>query len=130
MDNQELINLALKVADKAYAPYSKFHVGAAVLFEDGNISTGCNVENASYGLCLCAERNAISTAITQGIEPKIKKIAIASSNTDKCYPCGACRQWIQEFSKDAVIVLKDGDKTIEYSIAELLPHSFDSDLLK
>jgi cytidine deaminase len=130
VDNQELINLALKAATKAYAPYSKFFVGAAVLFEDGSIITGCNVENASYGLCLCAERNAISTAIAQGIEPKIKKIAIASPNTDKCTPCGACRQWIQEFSKDAIIVLKDGEKTIEYSIAELLPHSFDGNLLK
>jgi len=130
MDNQELINLALKAAEKAYAPYSKFFVGAAVLFEDESITTGCNVENASYGLCLCAERNAISTAIAQGIEPKIKKIAIASTNTDKCYPCGACRQWIYEFAKDAVIVLQDDDKTIEYSISELLPHSFDGDLLK
>jgi len=130
MDNQELINLALTVAKNAYAPYSKFHVGAAVLFEDGNVVTGCNIENASYGLCLCAERNAISTAIAKGIEPKIKKIAIASSNTEKCYPCGACRQWIQEFSKDAIIVLKDGENTIEYSISELLPYSFDKDLLK
>lgn len=130
MDNQELINLALKAAAKAYAPYSKFFVGAAVLFEDESITTGCNVENASYGLCLCAERNAISTAIAQGIEPKIKKIAIASPNTDKCYPCGACRQWIYEFAKDAMIIVKDGKNTIKYSISELLPHSFDGDLLK
>lgn len=130
MDNKELINLALEVANKAYAPYSKFHVGAAVLFENGSVVTGCNVENASYGLCLCAERNAISTAIAKGIDPKIKKIAIASTNTDKCYPCGACRQWIQEFAKNATIVLKDGENTIEYNISELLPYSFDSDLLK
>lgn len=130
MDNQELINLALNVAKNAYAPYSNFNVGAAVLFEDGTITTGCNVENASYGLCLCAERNAISTAIAQGIEPKVKKIAIVSKNTDKCYPCGACRQWIQEFSKDAVIVLQDGENLIEYSISELLPYSFDKNLLK
>lgn len=130
MDNKELINLALNAAKNAYAPYSKFHVGAAVLFEDGSIATGCNVENASYGLCLCAERNAISNAIAQGIEPKIKKIAIVSTSTDKCYPCGACRQWIQEFSKNAVIVLQDGNNTVEHSISELLPYSFDSTLLK
>lgn len=130
MDNQELINLALKASKNAYAPYSNFYVGAAVLFEDGNVSIGCNVENASYGLCLCAERNAISTAISQGIEPKIKKIAIVSKNVDKCYPCGACRQWIQEFAKEAVIVLKDGENFLEYSISELLPYSFDNKLLK
>lgn len=130
MDNKELINLALQVADKAYAPYSNFRVGAAVLFEDGTIVTGCNVENASYGLSLCAERNAISTAIAQDIEPKIKKIAIASKNAEKCYPCGACRQWIQEFAKNAVIVVKNGEETIEYNISELLPHSFDKEIFQ
>jgi cytidine deaminase len=130
MDNQELINLALEAAEKAYAPYSKFHVGAAILFEDGNIITGCNVENASYGLCLCAERNAISTAIAKGIEPEIKKLAIASPNAEKCYPCGACRQWIQEFAKNAIIIVKDGNNTVEYSISELLPYSFDKEIFQ
>ncbi|MEI8376903.1 MAG: cytidine deaminase [bacterium] len=130
MDNQELINLALEAAEKAYAPYSKFHVGAAILFEDGNIITGCNVENASYGLCLCAERNAISTAIAKGIEPEIKKLAIASPNAEKCYPCGACRQWVQEFAKNAIIIVKDSNNTVEYSISELLPYSFDKEIFQ
>ncbi|MDD3420467.1 MAG: cytidine deaminase [Candidatus Gastranaerophilales bacterium] len=129
MQNKELIKLALEAAQNAYAPYSKFHVGAAVLFDDGQVVTGCNVENASYGLSLCAERNAISTAVAQGIASQVKKIAIASLEADKCAPCGACRQWIYEFSKDAIIVLKDGDEMVEYTISELLPCSFGKEFL-
>lgn len=129
MQNKELIKLALAAAKNAYAPYSKFHVGAAVLFDDGQVVTGCNVENASYGLSLCAERNALSTAISSGVTAKVQKIAIASLEADKCAPCGACRQWIYEFSKDALIVLKEGDSTVEYTISELLPCSFGKEFL-
>ena len=129
MENKELIKLAKEAADRAYAPYSKFFVGAAVLFDNGEVITGCNVENASYGLSLCAERNALSTAIARGIDSKVVKIAIVSPNTDKCFPCGACRQWIKEFSADAVIVVEDEDDVLELKISELLPYSFDKDVL-
>lgn len=129
MENKELIDLALNTAQKAYAPYSKFYVGAAVLFDDGQVVTGCNVENVSYGLTLCAERNALSTAVAQGVNSKIVKIAIASPNTDKCYPCGACRQWIKEFSDNAKVVLQDGENIVEYDISDLLPYSFDKNIL-
>ena len=129
MENKDLMKLAEIASCKAYAPYSKFLVGAAILFKDGSIETGCNVENASYGLSLCAERNALSTAIAKGINSEITKIAIFSPNTDKCYPCGACRQWIKEFSNDAVIVVKDGENLLELKISELLPYSFDKNVL-
>lgn len=130
MNNKELLKLAIDAAKNAYAPYSNFHVGAAVEFEDGKIYTGCNVENSSYGLCLCAERNAISTAIAQGSNGKIKKIAIASPNANKCYPCGACRQWLEEFSQDCDIIIQDGDDIEIHKISELLPHSFNKNYLK
>ena len=99
VSDKELLKLAKEVSKKAYCPYSKFPVGACVLFESGNIYTGCNIENSSYGLSLCAERNAISTAIAKGESSKLVRIAIYSPNSSKCFPCGACRQWIQEFAK-------------------------------
>jgi len=122
----ELIKLASNAAENAYAPYSKFKVGACVLYESGKTYTGCNVENASYGLTLCAERNAISSAIAQGEKSKIAAVAIYSPNAKLCYPCGACRQWISEFSKDALIFVEDVDGTPKQSsIQELLPCSFE-----
>lgn len=129
MDNEclvKLLELAGEAAKNAYTPYSKFNVGASVLYENGKIYKGCNVENASYGLSLCAERNALSSAISDGQKGKILAIAIVSPNTKLCYPCGACRQWIAEFSKDAVIILENSDgEPITYTISELLPKSFE-----
>ncbi|OGI19158.1 MAG: cytidine deaminase [Candidatus Melainabacteria bacterium RIFOXYA12_FULL_32_12] len=125
IDPNHLLKLASKAAENAHAPYSKFNVGACALFEDGSIYKGCNVENASYGLTLCAERNAISTAITEGKKAGLVAIAIYSPNSKLCYPCGACRQWIAEFSKDALIIVEDSDGThLTYTISELLPKSF------
>ncbi len=122
---EDLIKEAKNASYNAYAPYSKFKVGACALFESGNIYTGCNVENSSYGLSLCAERNAISNAIASGETSKLKAIAIFSDNMAKCVPCGACRQWIYEFSKDAKVILEDKDgKICSYSIEELLPFAF------
>ena len=89
--NEELMNIAKEASKNAYCPYSKFSVGACLLYENGNVYSGCNVENSSYGLSLCAERNAISTAIASGETSKISKIAIYSPKSAKCYPCGACR---------------------------------------
>ena len=125
--DEELLELAKEAANKAYAPYSKFKVGACALYSSGNYYLGCNVENASYGLALCAERNAISNAIAAGECSDLIKIAIYSPNTKFCSPCGACRQWVYEFEKGqhTKIILEDEDsKTVSYCINELLPHNF------
>ena len=125
--NEELMQLAKEVSANSYSPYSKFPVGACVLYENENIYVGCNIENSSYGLSLCAERNAISTAIAAGEKSKILKIAVYSPKSVKCYPCGACRQWLQEFEQGQNIqILLEGDnaEVLEYGINELLPHSF------
>lgn len=125
--NEELLELAKKAAENAYVPYSKFKVGACALYESGNYYLGCNVENASYGLALCAERNAISTAIGAGEKSKLVKIAIFSPNTKLCWPCGACRQWVYEFEDGQhtkVVVENKNSKPASYCINELLPHNF------
>ena len=122
---ESLIEEAKKVSQNAYAPYSKFKVGACVLFESGNIYTGCNVENGSYGLSLCAERNALSNAISNGEKSKLTAIAIYSPQKNECAPCGACRQWIFEFNENAKIILAKADKSLSVlNIQELLPYSF------
>ena len=125
--NEELLQIARETAEKAYCPYSKFKVGACVLFESGNYYSGCNIENSSYGLSLCAERNAISTAIANGENTRIVKIAIYSPNSSKCFPCGACRQWIQEFARgfNTEIILEDDNKQCcSFYIDDILPYSF------
>ncbi len=126
-DKAHLLKLACEAAQNAYAPYSKFQVGACVLYEDGSIYTGCNVENASYGLSLCAERNAMASAVADGKYSGLAAIAICSPDAQLCFPCGACRQWIVEFSKNARIIVQDKDGVKEFSIQELLPYSFNLD---
>src|SRR4051812_20753184 len=97
--NQELHEVAQKATTMAYAPYSKFYVGAALLTDKGNIYSGCNVENASYGLTICAERNAIFSAVNaEGPQMKISKMVVITSDHSEASPCGACRQVISEFS--------------------------------
>ena len=124
-----LLKLACEASKKAYAPYSKFKVGACVLYEDGSVYTGCNVENASLGLSICAERNAISAAIADGKHTGLTAIAVYSPNSKPCFPCGACRQWLAEFSENAKIILQDDSGEIkEFSLQELLPYSFDLDV--
>lgn len=128
MDNEKLLEMAKEVSKRAYAVYSKFHVGACALYDSGNTYQGCNVENGSYGLCLCAERNAMSTAIAAGEKGTLKAVAIYSPNTKLCWPCGACRQWFSEFEKgqNIKIILENKDgKAIEYSIDEIMPHRFE-----
>ena len=130
--NEELLELAKEVSRKAYIPYSKFPVGACALYESGNFYVGCNVENSSYGLALCAERNAISTAIASGETSKLVKIAIYSPNSRKCYPCGACRQWLQEFEKGQniqVLLENDDGSILAHSVNELIPYSFELNML-
>ncbi len=123
---KDLLKKASEVSKNAYAPYSKFKVGAVVVFESKKEYLGCNVENTSYGLSLCAERNAIASAIADGENTKIKYIAVFSPNQKKCMPCGACRQWIYEFSaKDTKIVLENNDKEpLVLSLEEVFPNAF------
>jgi len=125
---QDLLQEAKKASESTYSPYSDFPVGACVLFESEKKYIGCNVENASYGLALCAERNAISTAISQGEKSKIKAIAIYSPKQKKCMPCGACRQWLSEFAfdnKEAKIVLEDDNNEILLlSLEDIFPFGF------
>jgi cytidine deaminase len=127
--DNELILAARQVAARAYSPYSKYCVGAAVLFEDAAdaLFVGCNVENASYGLTICAERNAICAGISAGFR-RIEKIAIALLNDKGApqpsfMPCGACRQFMAEFSTDKTAVLVDNRGT--WLLKELLPHVFE-----
>lgn len=125
---EKLLLKAKRASENAYAPYSNYHVGACVLFESGNEYTGCNVENSSYGLSICAERNAISTAIANGEKGKIRVIAIDCDDDKHIFmPCGACRQWLVGFGTTpdfkAVLYDKKGG-IIEFSIDELLPNNF------
>lgn len=125
--NEELMQIAREVTKNSYSPYSKFPVGAAVLFENGAIYKGTNVENSSFGLTLCAERNALSTAIAEGEKGDIAAIAIFSPKEKMCAPCGACRQWIWEFSngKDIKIILEDKNEGLyTTTIKDLLPLGF------
>jgi cytidine deaminase len=121
---EKLIKEAEKARKKAYTPYSKFKVGAAVLCDDGKIFSGCNIENASFGLTICAERVAFFKAISEG-STKFKAFAVIG-NTDKpCSPCGACRQVISEFGEDIPLIMTNlkGDVKIK-KIKELLPEAF------
>ena len=125
----ELINQAQSAFRQAYVPYSHYPVGSAVLFSSGKIYSGCNVENASYGLTVCAERNAIFQAVAQG-ERELKGIAIAVPTDAFPSPCGACRQVIREFAVDCPVILINGTgQTRLTSLKKLLPESFGPDFL-
>jgi cytidine deaminase len=120
----KLEKAARAAAARAYAPYSRFRVGAAVLAGSGRIYSGCNVENASYGLCLCAERAAIFAAVAAG-ESAIRAVAVYTPTAAPTSPCGACRQVIREFGPEALIWCAcDSEKRLESTLAELLPESF------
>ena len=119
-----LMSAAREAAEKAYAPYSRFRVGAAILTEGGAVHAGCNVENASYGMSICAERNAATTMISAGPDDrKIRSVAIFSPNTSPCFPCGACRQFLREFGCEEVVV-EDASGLRRYPFEEILPNSF------
>jgi len=126
-----LIAAAKRAYEHAHAPYSKFRVGAAILLENGQVFSGCNVENASYGLTNCAERTAIFSAVAAlgGEEVRIQAVAVVNDREVACSPCGACRQVISEFGPDADIFYL-GPKGIQRSsMRQLLPDSFSSDSL-
>lgn len=127
MDNMttELLAKAKVAMENAYSPYSEFKVGAAVLTADGRIFSGCNIENASYGATICAERCAMFKAVSEGCN-KFTRIAVVCSSGHYAYPCGMCRQVMAEFmDSDAVIILEDCDKGIlEISLGDSLPYAF------
>jgi len=128
MENIKLIRLAMEAKEKAYVPYSNFHVGAALVTEDGSVYTGCNIENASYTPTVCAERTAIFKAISEG-HKIIKKIVVVGDN-NPTFPCGVCRQVIREFGKDAIVIIaRNVDEYKEYTLDELLPNSFGPEAL-
>ncbi len=130
MTDRELLEDAKKAMGHAYAPYSRFKVGAALLGEDGRVFTGCNVENASFGAAICAERNAMTTAVSQGCT-RIVRIAVASSGGGRTYPCGICRQFLSEFAdRESVIVLEDADGGVmRLPFGEAYPYPFDRNSL-
>ena len=120
---KELIEAARQARENAYVPYSNFKVGAAVLTEDGKIYSGCNIENASYGMANCAERTAIFKAVSEG-ETKLKALAVIGDTKGPISPCGACRQVIAEFGIQKIIMANlNGDEKVVY-LDELLPFSF------
>ena len=122
---KKLEQVAAQVAKKAYAPYSNFRVGAAVLLTNGKIFSGCNVENASFGLTNCAERTAIFSAVAQlGPKIEIRAIAVTNDHGVACSPCGACRQVIYEFGPDAVVFFQGAKGPKQAHITELLPEGF------
>lgn len=134
MTDRELVDLCIKARENSYSPYSKFCVGAALLTKSGKVYTGCNVENASYGACTCAERTAISKAVSDG-EREFEAIAICGAlHGDKIRepvaPCGICRQTMAEFCDGdfRVLLAKDGGFE-SYKLSELLPLSFNKEAL-
>ena len=131
MNYNELIQSAIKAKKMAYAIYSNFSVGAAVLMEDGKIFNGCNVENASYGATNCAERTAIFKAVSEGYK-KIHAIAIIGSKDTYTFPCGICRQVIAEFSSSdtIIIIAKNENDYIERTLEQILPGAFTKDALE
>ncbi|MBZ9636089.1 cytidine deaminase [Clostridium sp. FP1] len=132
MDYKKLAKIAIDARENAYAPYSKFKVGAAVVTEDDSIYTGCNIENASYGASNCAERTAIFKAVSEG-HKKIKDIAVVGDMSTHTYPCGICRQVIAEFATEDIniIMVKSEDDYIIKTMEEILPGAFTKeDLLK
>lgn len=125
MDDLGLINVSLKMQEKAYAVYSNYKVGAALLCGDGSVITGCNVENKSYGGTICAERNAFVKAISEG-KREFKKIALSASEDKPVIPCGICRQFMSEFVGDDFIVLcaDCNGNYKKYFFSELFPVRF------
>jgi cytidine deaminase len=123
MMQEQLIKAAAKAREAAYAPYSHFQVGAAALTDNGILYTGCNIENASYGLTVCAERTAIFSAIAAG-EKRIAAVAVIADTPEPTAPCGACRQVMAEFGVEDVIMANTKGEICKLKLRELLPYSF------
>ena len=124
MEISKLLSAAMEALDNSYSPYSGYRVGAAILCRNGAIYSGCNIENSSYPVSVCAEISALSAAISSG-NRGLEKIAVISSGEDICMPCGQCRQALNEFNPDmSVICANSKGEYKEYLLSELLPHSF------
>ena len=132
MNLDDAIRAARAVSKWAYAPYSNFPVGAAILTRGGAVYAGCNVENASYGLGICAERNAAARMIADSTDAEGREIKVAvvySPNASPCFPCGACRQVLREFGCEEVVVLDANGNPRRYPFEEILPRSFGPEVL-
>ena len=121
MTDKELLAAAVKAAENSYSPYSHFRVGAALMAENGKVYTGCNIENASFGLTNCAERTAVFKAVSEG-ESEFVAIAIAAKT--KAWPCGACRQVLNEFAPHIRVLITWNDSVEERNLRDLLPEGF------
>ncbi len=129
MTDQELVELAFTMLDRSYAPYSNFPVGAALEGSNGVVYTGCNVENAAYGSCICAERTALVKAVSEGCR-SFRRLAVVGNSADFCWPCGACRQMLYEFAPDLEILAANKDhQFVKYTLRQLLPCGFGPDTL-
>lgn len=123
ISDKELFRMAVKASENAYAPFSNFHVGAALLAKDGTVHTGVNIENSSYGATICAERTAMVKAISEGCR-EFDSIAIAG-NGGTSWPCGICRQFMYEFCPDIRVISGEGEDDLKvYTLKELLPEGF------
>ena len=121
---ETLLQAALRARENAYAPYSHFCVGAALLGADGVVYTGCNVENSAFGSTICAERTALVKAVSEGCR-KFTRLAVVGNSTDYCWPCGACRQMLYEFAPDLeVLVARKDHRFVKFPLRALLPHGF------
>ncbi len=130
MTNEQLMDIAKEAMTKAYAPYSHFNVGAAILAADGSVFTGCNVENASYGGTICAERTAAVKAVSEGAR-EFSKIAVVTSSGEWGAPCGLCRQFLYEFMPEGSVLMWDNTHGIkEMTLKELLPMGFRGEDIK
>lgn len=129
MNYQELVEEAIKAKEKAYAPYSHFRVGAALETAEGKIYTGCNIENASFGLAICAERVAIFKAVSDGCQ-NFKALAVAGDSDNFCSPCGSCRQVMAEFAPDMPVIMVGANKKYQVQkVGELIPGYFNKNEL-
>jgi len=130
MTESELMARAMEMRAYSYAPYSQFAVGAALLCADGAVFTGCNVENASYGGAICAERTAAVKAVSAGHREDWLTLAIAGSCDEFCWPCGLCRQFLYEFAPGLIVLAGRGDGGFETArLSNLLPHGFGADTM-
>ena len=129
MTPEKLLELAHEARERAYAPYSHYAVGAALLTKDGRVYQGCNIENASYTPTICAERTAVSKAVSEGHRDFVR-IVIAGRSEDFCVPCGVCRQVLREFAPELEIICLNGaGEERVFTLPELLPHSFGPEYL-